>query len=180
MLPICFVDSYAKIPRNIDDEIQQQHFLEESDKLWEFAKNSPEFRFQTVDEVVQQNEKLKKEVEMLEMVIGNNCSQPQGAARLVGGNTNYEGRVEIFLDGSWVTVCDDSWDTIDGTVVCRMLGYGPATIAPGNAYFGEGNVKIGFDDVNCMGTETDIFQCSYNDQPDCQHGEDAGVVCSKD
>ncbi len=43
--------------------------------------------------------------------------------RLVSGTRPTEGRVEVCLDQRWGTVCDDSFDSGDASIVCRELGY---------------------------------------------------------
>ena len=100
--------------------------------------------------------------------------------RLVGGPTHYEGRVVVYHNGEWGTVCDDGWDLNDAQVVCRELGFVRAIDAKSEAFYGRGSGRIWLDNVNCVGTESTIGNCSHNGWGvgDCTHGEDAGVMCS--
>ncbi|XP_069055018.1 antigen WC1.1-like [Lepisosteus oculatus] len=106
------------------------------------------------------------------------CSVPL-ALRLAGG-TNCSGRVELQYEGSWGTICDDSWDLQDAQVVCRQLGCGDAVSAAIEASFGPGSGAIWLDEVNCSGSELHLWDCCHSglNQSDCRHKEDAGVTCT--
>ncbi|KAL7860897.1 hypothetical protein AOLI_G00172460 [Acnodon oligacanthus] len=109
------------------------------------------------------------------------CSGPD-EIRLVNGKSRCCGRVEIKHNGQWGTVCDDDWDMNDAEVVCRQMGCGRAVSAPHSAHFGQGSEPTWLDNVGCRGTERYLTQCSHNGftKEDCEHQEDAGVVCSND
>ncbi|XP_072253899.1 uncharacterized protein marco isoform X2 [Leuresthes tenuis] len=94
--------------------------------------------------------------------------------RLVPGKNR--GRVEIKYNNVWGTICDDSFGTTDGKVICKMLGFQSVlstfTAAPGTG-------KIWLDELKCTGAESDIFDCPHNGVGihNCNHDEDAGLHC---
>ncbi|XP_030009379.1 scavenger receptor cysteine-rich domain-containing group B protein [Sphaeramia orbicularis] len=109
-----------------------------------------------------------------------NLDLRDGTLRLVGGQYDCEGRVEIYYQGYWGTVCDDAWSFTDAQVVCRQTGCGSAHAALTNSFFGFGTGRILLDNVNCIGYEQQLSRC-HNlgwGKHNCGHHEDAGVSCA--
>ena len=109
----------------------------------------------------------------------------EGDLRLVHGNPNLRscGRVEVYYNGSWGTICDNSWHKRDADVVCRQLGYWKGSrFRCYAACFGEGEGKIWMDNLSCPRNGNKLMLCDFREwgQHDCTHEKDAGVCCRGD
>ncbi|XP_072024260.1 CD5 antigen-like [Amphiura filiformis] len=116
------------------------------------------------------------------------CQTPRESSypvRLVGGDSDHEGRVEIKHGGEWNTVCDRGWDKPDADIICHQIGYKTAVRASTGAEYGQGTGTILLSNVQCKQDDLkyryDVRYCNvtdwYPDEDECTHARDAGVVC---
>lgn len=122
----------------------------------------------------------------------------EGEARLAGGPTANEGRLEICLGGIWGSVCDVNWGAFEARVACRQLGQPLQRelscefkksqsffIADAEALyrFGGGSGPIHYSGFQCSGVETELAKCTVERNASlfqdigCVHNQDAGVRC---
>lgn len=110
---------------------------------------------------------------------GVQCSFGPSLLRLVNGGSSH-GRIEVYHNATWGTVCDDYEQKEAADVVCRQLGFNGSLGKPVccSAY-GKGVDPIWLDDVRCEGDEVSVFNCEHEEwgEHDCDHTEDLGVVC---
>ncbi|CAI9722758.1 atrial natriuretic peptide-converting enzyme-like isoform X3 [Octopus vulgaris] len=103
------------------------------------------------------------------------------SVKLVNGTNPSNGRIQITINNITGTICDDNFNNIEATVICKQLGYKSGIALPGGTY-GKGNGIIWYDEVNCYGNENSIEFCNGNTkgEHDCDHTEDVGVQCYRD
>jgi len=134
--------------------------------------------------------KKKQHKTRLSGSLGSQDVKTLGGIRLIdedGYPSRRGGRVEVFMNGQWGTVCDDETDNDTAKVVCRQLnghvthsartfdGYGR------HSFFKNRPFPIWMDEVDCAGTERSIFLCKSSPfEHDCGHGEDLIVGCARD
>ena len=117
-----------------------------------------------------------------------NLRLADGAKTDPGNNDNpSEGRLEVFYNGEWCTICDDYWGHTDDNqdVVCRQLGFVGGSVEDHerfrNSYFPPGtrDQTIALDNVNCRGSESNLLDCPNRGWGvhDCRHFEDVGIRC---
>ncbi|TMW54841.1 hypothetical protein DOY81_000074 [Sarcophaga bullata] len=112
---------------------------------------------------------------------------PKGNVRLLGGAGPNEGRLQLYLDGRWGTVCDYGWTELNSALVCHHLGY---TLNPKDWRLLRSQMPpVGLTEdvivsnVRCTSHDRDITKCkaehvSRGDfENSCSHDNDVGIRC---
>ncbi|XP_019849189.1 PREDICTED: deleted in malignant brain tumors 1 protein-like [Amphimedon queenslandica] len=102
-----------------------------------------------------------------------------GQIRLVGGTYSSYGRLEIYCNEQWGTVCDDSFGYIDARVACRQLGYSDYSTYTGNLA-GYSSQPIWLKDVDCSSSSFDcLANCASCPTLEytCRHSQDVALGC---
>ncbi|XP_030078120.1 T-cell surface glycoprotein CD5 isoform X2 [Microcaecilia unicolor] len=102
--------------------------------------------------------------------------------RLSGSNCRCVGRPELYLNGTWMMVCKDSWNMMENlAVLCRQLSCGqPIGILSQMNFMTEKESKLSFinKSLQCQGNETNLLSCSRH-TVNCSDEQDAIVVCEE-
>ncbi|XP_064369541.1 antigen WC1.1-like [Dromaius novaehollandiae] len=114
------------------------------------------------------------------------CSGSQ-RIRLVSGPGRCAGRVEVYVQGTWSRVCEDTWDLWDAAVVCHQLGCGEVLAVPGSARYGRGSGPVWLGAGACSGAEATLWDCPAPapapalapGQRGCKEGAGAAAICSE-
>ena len=97
--------------------------------------------------------------------------------RLVSGNSDKEGILEVYYNGRWGTVCNTGWGDNNSKVVCAQLGY---TLSRTTGEFGPGTGNIMLDNVICSKNATTLASCGHYGvgiMVHCDHAKDVGIRC---
>lgn len=114
---------------------------------------------------------------------GVRCHVPslQGhEVRIRGGANHLEGRVEVFYDGKWGTVCAEGWGIEEAMTVCRQLNLGYASEAVTEQNFSRTDLEVIMSGVQCHINDISIYHCEHDEWKNTTCSDkkkSAGVVC---
>ncbi|MGH0169076.1 UNVERIFIED_CONTAM: hypothetical protein FKN15_056154 [Acipenser sinensis] len=99
--------------------------------------------------------------------------------RLVSAEFDCAGRLEIFYNGTWGSVCSNKMSSTTVNMICQQLGCGGKGTLQYTNQFGAGSGPKWLDEVVCHGFESVLWQCSSLPwgQNTCQDSEVAGIEC---
>ena len=97
--------------------------------------------------------------------------------RLVEGSLPNEGRVEVYYNGIWGTVCSNGWDDGDSSLVCAQLGFKSSVIT---TEFIPATGRILLNNVMCSSTDTVLASCGHYGVGitfNCDHYKNVAIKC---
>jgi hypothetical protein len=103
-----------------------------------------------------------------------------GMVRLQGGVYSNEGRVEVYCNGQWGTICSDGFDRNNADTICKQLGYTNHTfhktiVVNTSQPIWMSNMNSQSTDI-CIGTSNNC-PVSSHDITNCTHSTDIFVEC---
>ena len=101
--------------------------------------------------------------------------------RLVGGKFRSQGRVEVYCNGRWGTVCGRNFQKTEADAICRDLGYTKAThfgIEVSSLSPADSQQPIWFQQLDCPGNAEDIGSCGQCSGVDYNTNDDSMIECS--
>ncbi|CAH1173589.1 unnamed protein product [Phaedon cochleariae] len=127
-----------------------------------------------------ETERYDSETEMIQI-------EPKVPIRLLGGNEDTEGRLQLKIDEQWGTVCSYGWTMKNAALVCQQLGY---VLNPDDWNLERNEIpaagttgKVILSNVQCDDFDLDITKCRSEKVGDfensCSHDNDVGVRCYK-
>ncbi|ALC38872.1 CG3921 [Drosophila busckii] len=128
---------------------------------------------------------LDSETEAVDMLTEAVPTQPRLPVRLVGGAAANEGRLQVYLQGRWGTVCDYGWNIRNAALVCHQLGYSlnPQDWRLLRSQLPQAGTSedILLANVRCTPHDRDLTKCKAEQQHEleasCTHAHDVGLRC---
>ena len=108
---------------------------------------------------------------------------PDYPVRLVGGNSENEGCVQVFHQGTWGSVCGTLTDE-DAAAICHTLGFsgGEVSVSTQCGSAVSSTSPVWLEGLSCSGNEQSILDCPLPPfgVHQCQnHSDDAqAVLCT--
>ena len=109
----------------------------------------------------------------------NRVEAANESLRLVDGTSN-TGRLEVYIDKEWLTICSTGWKHLNTRIACKQLGFpdGQSAYTVNQTYH---HRRIGVANIQCTGNETYLLQCSNNPffqiDSSCNHQRDVYLRC---
>lgn len=167
----------------VENEVKKVNQDQAKSEVSDFRQNFP-FKFKHKEQ--KHVKKSKQQSKERAASFGSNDVNSLGGLRLIDENgypSRKYGRVDVFMNGQWGTVCDDGADERTARVICRQIngmlhGYPRAFAYKGESFSYNRPFPIWIDDINCTGGERNIFECDSSARKhNCQHAEDLVVEC---
>ena len=116
---------------------------------------------------------------LLKAVCRNRVEAANESIRLVDGTSN-TGRLEVYMQEEWVTVCANGWTDLNTGIACKQLGFqdGKSMYTMNQTFC---HRRIGIANIQCTSNMTNLLQCSHDPffhiDSSCDHQRDVFLRC---